>query len=181
MGVDITPEVMGLALLIFVLRVVNYAISTIRLVFVGRGMRGYASAIAFFEALIFALVIAQVVSSLNNLAYLLAYCLGASVGSYMGMWLEARFVMSFSKVTIMARLNGSEIAEALRRHQFGATLSHGEGRDGSVAIIHSSVVTRDIPRLMDIVRGVNADAFVNVEPVSSLRRGWIPGGPERRG
>lgn len=181
MVIDLTPQVLGLAVLIFVLRVVNYSISTIRLVFVGRGMRGYASTIAFFEALIFALVIAQVVSDLDNLAYLLAYCLGASVGSYVGMWLDSRFVVSHSMVTIIAQLEGSEIAAALRQNQFGATLSRGEGRDGDVTIIHSSVVTRDLPRLMDVVRGINADAFVNVEPVSTLRRGWIPGGPERRG
>lgn len=181
MAATMTPDVLALALGIFALRVVNYAVSTIRLVFVGRGLRMWAATIAFFEALIFAVVIAQVVADLTNVAYLVAYCLGAAVGSYVGMWLDARFVVSFSTVTVIAKIDGLEIADALREEGFGATVSTGEGRDGDVAIIRSAVVSRDIPRLIGVVREVNADAFVNVEPVSTLRRGWIPGGPARRG
>lgn len=180
MSLAITPEILGFAAVIFLLRVVNYAISTVRMVFVGRGLRLWAACIAFFEALIFAVVIAQVVSDLGNSAYLVAYCLGAAVGSYVGMWLDSRFVVSFARVTIISQLGGREIAQALRENRFGATLSRGQGRDGSVAIVHSSVTTRDIPRLVGVVREVNPDAFINTEPISRLHRGWIPGGPARR-
>jgi uncharacterized protein YebE (UPF0316 family) len=180
MNLAITPDVVGFALVIFALRVVNYSISTVRLVFIARGRRVSASVIAFFEALIFAVVIAQVVSDLENVVYLLAYCLGAAVGSYVGMWLDSRYVVSYSKVTVITRELGEGVAAALRDMQFGATLSWGEGRDGRVAIVHSSVVTRDIPSLVSVVREVDPDSFIDVEPVSTLQRGWLPGGPARR-
>ncbi|GAB5490520.1 MAG: hypothetical protein Phog2KO_07350 [Phototrophicaceae bacterium] len=175
-----TPEVIAFAGLIFALRVFNYSISTLRLVFIGRGMRFWAAFIAFFEALIFAVVIAQVVQDLENVMSLLAYCLGASVGSYIGMWLESRFIVSYSTVTIITHKLGKEIATALRDHNYGVTVSKGEGRDGQVDIIRSTTVNKDIPTLISVVQGVNPDAFIDIETARSLYRGWIPGGPARK-
>lgn len=177
---SLTPEVIGFALLIFGLRVFNYAISTIRTVFIARGMRMGAAVIAFFEALIFAVVIARVVSDLSDMVVLMAYCLGASVGSYVGMVIEARFVTSFSNVTVIASKQGQEIAEKLRAADFGVTVTWGEGRDGEVAILRCSLVSRQVPHLMEIVREINPEAFINIETASNVYRGWIPGMPQRK-
>jgi uncharacterized protein YebE (UPF0316 family) len=170
----------GLALLIFALRVFNYAISTIRTVFIGRGMRMGAAVIAFFEALIFAVVIAKVVSDLSDMVILMSYCLGAAVGSYVGMMIEARFVTSYSNVTIIAAKLGKEMAEKLREAQFAVTVTKGEGRDGEVSILRSSLISRQVPRLIQIAQDVNPDAFINIETASSVYRGWIPGMTPRK-
>ncbi len=175
----LTPEALGFAFLIFALRVFNYSISTIRLVFIGRGFRFGAAIIAFFEALIFAVVIANIVRDLTDVANLLAYCLGASVGSYLGMWLETRFIVSYSTITIISQSLGTKIAEVLRENNYGATITKGEGRDGQVDIIRSTTVNRDIPLLVSIVHSINSEAFIDVESAQSLYRGWIPGGPPR--
>jgi uncharacterized protein YebE (UPF0316 family) len=177
---SLTPEVIGFALLIFFLRVFNYAISTIRTVFIARGMRMGAAVIAFFEALIFAVVIAEVVSDLSDTVVLMAYCLGAAVGSYVGMMIEARFVTSYSDVTIIAPKLGKEIADKLRDARFGVTLTKGEGRDGEVAILHSSLISRQVPHLIEIVQEVNPDAFIDISSVSDVHRGWIPAMPPKR-
>src|SRR5687768_16896147 len=170
----------GLALLIFALRVFNYAISTIRTVFIGRGMRMGAAVIAFFEALIFAVVIAKVVSDLSDMVVLMSYCLGAAVGSYVGMMIEARYVTSYSNVTIIAPKLGKEIAERLREGHFGVTLTIGEGRDGAVAILHTSLISRQVPLLLEIVKEVNPDAFIDISSTSDVHRGWIPNIPAKR-
>lgn len=179
MELGLTPDALLFALLLFGLRVVNYAISTLRLVSIGQGRKTWAAIIAFFEALIFAVVIAKVVSDLNNLTNLLAYCLGAATGSYVGMWLEARFVISYSTVTVIASEKGHQIADALRDKNFGATLSQGEGRDGVVDIVRSTTINKDVPNLVRVVHDIHPDAFIDVEAARSLYRGWIPGGPPR--
>jgi len=180
MELVITPEAIGFALLIFGLRVFNYAISTIRLVFIGRGFKLWAAVIAFFEALIFAVVIARVVSDLGDLTNLIAYCAGAAVGSYTGMWLEAKFITSYSTVTIITHEEGKAIADALRDRNYGVTVSKGEGRDGEVDIVRSSCVNKDIPLLVSTVQAINPDAFIDIEAARTLHRGWIPGGPPRK-
>lgn len=180
MTLDLTTGTIAYALLIFVLRVVNYAISTMRLVFIARNMKVRAAITAFFEALIFAVVIAGVVSDLQNVINLTAYCLGAAVGSYVGMWLEGRFIVSYTTVTIITREKGQAIANLLREHGYGVTLTRGEGRDGPVDVLRSSTISRDVPHMNDLIKKLNPDAFIETESARSLTRGWIPGGPPRR-
>lgn len=175
-----TTEAIIAAGLIFILRVINYSISTLRLVFITRGRRILAAGLAFLEAFIFAVVMAQVVTDLNNLPNLFAYCMGAACGSYTGMMLETRFIRSYSSVHIIAQERGYEIADALRAGGYGATLTVGEGRDGAVTIVRSVTSNRDVSNLMQIVRDTQPDAFVEVEQVRPVQRGWIPGSPPRR-
>ncbi len=177
---ELTADAILLALLLFGMRVVNYAISTIRLVFIARDMRLLSAVTAFLEALIFAVVMASVVNDLSNILNLGAYCFGAAAGSYLGQWLEARFVISYSTVTIITQDQGKEIAQALRDASYGVTVTRGEGRDGEVDIIRSSAVNRDIPKLIRIVRSISDTAFLDVEAARTLSRGWLPGGPPRR-
>lgn len=162
-----------LASLIFVLRILNYAIGTIRLVVTTRNMRLLAAGLAFIEALIFAVVIANIVQDLDNLLNLMAYCLGAAAGSYLGMVLEARFVTSFRIVNVITHDQGHAIALAIREAGFGVTESIGEGRDGSVTTLRSVVTNRELPAILAAIRELNPDAFVAVEEARTVRRGWI--------
>lgn len=180
MPFELTWAAFGFALLIFVLRVFNYSISTIRLVFIGRDYRLPAAGIAFVEALIFALVMSQVLRDVTYLPNLFAYCLGASVGSYLGQYLEARFIVSYSTVTIIMQEKGEQLANALRAANFGVTRTKGEGRDGEVDILRSTSVNRDLPILKKIINEIQPEAFVEIEAARALSRGWIPGGPPRR-
>ncbi len=160
--------------LIFVLRVVNYAISTVRLVFIARNQRVLAAMLAFVEAFVFAVVMARIVSDLANLLNLFAYCMGASVGSYIGMAIEARFVKSYSTITVIASELGEEMACRLRDRGYGVTMTHGEGRDGAVDILRSSAASRDIPLMVNVIRAINPDAFIEIEAARTVLRGWLP-------
>jgi uncharacterized protein YebE (UPF0316 family) len=166
------------ALAIFGLRVLNYAISTVRLVAITRQQRMLSSLLAFIEALIFAVVIAKVVTDLDtNVLNLFAYCAGASVGSYLGIMLEARFVTSYRTVNVITQNKGHDIALAIRDRGYGVTETIGEGRDGAVTMLRCVVTQRDVSRILDTVRGVHADAFVSVEEARAVQRGWL--GAER--
>ena len=160
--------------LIFGLRVINYAISTIRLVFIARNRRFLAAMLAFVEAFVFAVVMARIVSDLSNTLNLIAYCLGASVGSYVGMAIETRFVTSYS--TLITNQLGEDIACRLRECGYGVTITHGEGRDGAVDILRSSASSRDIPGMVNIIRAINPHAFIEVEQARALMHGWLPTG-----
>ena len=176
----LTPQTIAFALLIFSLRVFNYAISTIRLVFVGRGMRVWSAGIAFVEAFIFAVVIANVVSEINDALNLFAYCLGAAGGSYVGMWLESRLITSYSTVTVIASEKGEGIAEHLRSNGYGVTVTIGQGRDGDVTVVRSTINNREMRRFIHNVESINEHAFIEIEQSRTLQRGWVPGGPRRR-
>lgn len=161
-----------IVLLIFVLRILNYSVGTIRVVVVARGQRLVGSAMAGLEALIFAVVVAKVITDLDNIANLAAYCAGAAVGSYVGMMLEARFVRGFMVVNAITHDHGRETALALREAGFGVTTTLSEGKDGMVTTLRSVINKREMPQYLKMLQGINPDAFVSLEEVRGVRRGW---------
>ena len=167
-----SSEELIVVLLIFVLRVVNYSVGTIRLLVVARGQRIIGSAMAGLEALIFAIVVAKVITDLDNTANLVAYCAGAAVGSYMGMALEAHFIRGFMVINVITHEFGRETALALREAGFGVTTTVGEGKDGEVTTLRSVVNKHEMPQYLKMLQGINPNAFVSLEEVRSVRRGW---------
>jgi uncharacterized protein YebE (UPF0316 family) len=172
----LTPEMVLGAGLIFVLRVLNYAVSTVRTVAISRGRRGISSMLAFVEAFLFAVVIASIVQDITeNLLNLLAYCFGAAAGGWVGMAIESRFITGYVTTTIVAhdKVRGHDIAVALRGAGFGVTETTGEGLQGPVTMLRSVISKRDVPQLMKITRAVDDRAFVAVEEAYSIYRGWL--------
>jgi uncharacterized protein YebE (UPF0316 family) len=169
----VTTDMLITAGVIFVLRVINNGIGTIRLITLARQQRLLTAILGFFEALLFAITMAGVVTDLSNGLNLLAYCLGFSAGSWVGMVLESRFITSFLIVNIMTGVRGHEIALALRDHGFGVTEVEGEGKDGVVSMLRSVTGHREVPRLMNIVREINPDAFIAIEHARTIRGGYL--------
>jgi len=169
----VTTDAILIALTIFVLRVFNNAMGTVRVVIITRQRRLLAAFIGFFESLIFAITMAWVVTDFTNVLNLLAYCLGFSVGSYLGMMIEARFITSFMTVNIIAPEKGHEIATALREAGYGVTETVGEGKDGEVIMLRSVVNNRDVPRLLHVVQDTHDRAFVSVEQARAVQRGYV--------
>jgi len=168
-----TTDVLLLAAFIFVLRIVNSALGTVRVIVTVHQHRLLASVISFIEALIFAIVISNVVNDLSNFLNLMAYCGGFALGNYLGMMIEARYITSYMTATIITRNRGHDIAAALRENGYGVTETLGEGRDGTVTMLRSVLLQRDVPRMLKVVRQVHPDAFVSVEEARAIHKGWV--------
>lgn len=172
---EFTQDAIVLALVIFLLRVFNSAVGTIRLVVMGRGRYFLTAVLGFIEALIFAWVTANVIADLSNLLILTAYCGGFSIGIYVGMAIEERFVTSYVKVNIITPNNGHghSIAVKLREMGHGVTEMHGEGGSGEVTMISTVIYRVHVPEVLKTVYAMNPKAFVTMEEARSVQHGWL--------
>lgn len=166
-------DVIFTASMIFILRVVNYAIGTVRMIAITRNMRFLAALLAAIEALVFAVVIAGVVNDLNNIINLFAYCAGAAVGSWVGMVIEARMVRGYMIANVFANGDGETLATQLREAGFGVTTTQSLGRDGVVTTLRSVLDKRDMKRFTALVNELKPNAFMVAEEARSVQRGWM--------
>ena len=124
-----TFEPTYIPVLIFLLRVTNNVIGTLRLILVSRGQRAWSFAFASLESLLFAYTAGHVITDLENIPKLAAYVFGFAVGGFVGMQVENRFVKAYDSVTVIAsRLIAHEIALALRNKGHGVTEIMGRAR-----------------------------------------------------
>lgn len=163
-----------LPLFIFILRVLNNAIGTVRVIVMNSNNRALGFALASLESLLFAYTAGMVIVDLDNIPNLTAYVLGFAVGGYVGMYIEHRFLNVFNVVEIIAdEPIAHQIAQALRAESHGVTEMHGEGAHGHILQLRVVAHHRDVAAVIAIAREIKPNCFITVEESRFIRGGWV--------
>jgi uncharacterized protein YebE (UPF0316 family) len=168
----LVPSAWMAGLTIFVLRVGDMSLDTLRMLFVVRGRKGIAWGLGFVQSIIFVLAITSVLSHLDNPLNVVGYAAGFATGNVVGMWIEERLAIGHVKLSIVSQRLGSALCQELRENGFGVTEIPARGRDGMVSMLSVSILRKDVPRIQTIIHATDPEAFVIAEDVRPLRRGF---------
>lgn len=168
----------GIPALIFVARVTDVALGTMRIILVTRGARYLAPLLGFFEILIWLVAISQVVQNLEKPLNFLAYAAGFAAGTWVGLIVEDKLALGLLAVRIITAKDASDLLKDLEKGEFGVTSFAARGIHGRVRLFLTITRKRDFKRLLKIVRGHHPDAFISVSDVRIADRGYIPGAPQ---
>jgi len=160
--------------LIFLARVSDVTLGTLRIVFISRGQKYIAPAFAFFEMLIWLFAVRQIIQNMDNLAYYFAYAFGFSSGVFVGLNVEERLAMGLRLVRTISRKDASELVDALRASDFGVTSVEAQGNSGKVNVLYSVVKRSDAQRYISTVQKFNPQAFFSVEDIRFVSEGIFP-------
>jgi uncharacterized protein YebE (UPF0316 family) len=160
-------------ILIFLLRIGDVSLATLRLISAVRGRKLLAASVGFVEVSIWIVVVATVVRNLHSPLLVLAYAGGFATGTWVGMTIEEKLALGLAEVQVVSRAAGVEIAEALREAGFGVTEMLGQGREGRVEIIYTVVRRSSLKKVTSVVDLWDPQAFVRVEEPRSIQRGWL--------
>lgn len=159
------------ALIIFVLRLFDYSLATLRLLMVIQGRKGLTWLFGFVQAAIFATAAKIVFADLGNWVKISGYAAGFASGNVMGIWLESRLSLGYKQFTIISTSLGAGIADCLRNAGFGVTQVAGRGMNGSVDILYCNALRKELGEIEGIVRQIDDAAFVTAEHIYPLRGG----------
>nr|HPH75644.1 DUF2179 domain-containing protein [Bacteroidales bacterium] len=125
-----------LPLFIFLARIFDVSLGTLRIIFVTKGMRIIAPLVGFFEVLIWLLAISRIMQDLDNWVSYIAYAGGFATGNFVGMYLEERLAIGHEMIRVITRKDATSLIEKLRDMGYGVTSVKAEGIEGEVAIIY---------------------------------------------
>ncbi len=160
-------------LLIFGLRIVDVSLATLRMLLTMRDARKVVPFIGLVESLIWVVAVGTAIQNLHSVWHVLGYSGGFASGTAVGLWLEGKLAVGLATVRVISTFEGEAVADALRERGFGVTEFPGYGRQGRVAMMYTVVKRRQIPQVLSVVEGVDADAFISVEEPRTIRRGWM--------
>jgi uncharacterized protein YebE (UPF0316 family) len=166
-----TPLLAGL--FVFAMRVIDMSLDTLRLLFVMRGRKLLAGGIGVVQATVFILAVSAVLSGPLDPFTVAGYALGFGAGVVIGMLAEQRLALGHAMLRVYAPASGEAIATGLRAAGFAVTEFSAHGRDGAITVINSAIARRDISRAQDIVRQIEPGAFVTVDEIQPLQRGYF--------
>jgi uncharacterized protein YebE (UPF0316 family) len=156
-----------LPLFIFLARLSDVTLGTLRIVFVSRGRKKIAPLLGFVEVLIWLAAIGQVMQNLNNFVCYIAWAGGFAMGNLAGIILEERIALGLLVVRIITAGHPGELSRKLHDQGFGVTRVDAHGINGRVDLIFTIIRRKDFPLLEMTIRNTDSDAFYSVEDVRS--------------
>lgn len=157
-----------LPLLIFLSRIVDVTLDTLRIVFVSRGNKVVAPILGFFEILIWLIAITRIMANLDNVTTYFAYAGGFAVGNFVGLYFEEKLAMGTQLIRIISVKDASLLISNLREKGFGATAIDAEGKDGLVHVIFIIAKRQVIKQVIEMINHYNPKAFYSIEDVRSV-------------
>lgn len=172
MHISLTPDALWLAAGIFLLRVVNQSMDTLRVVMMLRGRKMATWILGFLETVIFVVALGSVITGLDNVLNIIAYSAGFATGNTLGMWVEDRLAIGYINLRIVSPKRGSALVERLRKAGFAVTEIPARGKDGTVSLLNLSVRRKEVDEVQELVEATDKTAFITSEDMRPLRRGF---------
>ena len=160
-----------LPLLIFVSRLADVSLATLRHIFVSKGYKTLVPILGFFEVLIWLIAIRQIFNNVDNLACYIAWAGGFSAGTYLGMYLEEKMALGMQIIRIITNDDTDKLVNAFKNSQQGITVVNGQGAIGPVKIIFTVVKRTNKPEIVKLIEEHAPNAFYSVEEIKNSEHG----------
>lgn len=161
-------------ILIFLARVSDVTIGTVRIVFVSKGYKFIAPLLGFFEIFIWLLAMSRIFENLDNWLYYVAYASGFAVGNYVGLIIEERLALGHLTLRIITSEPGDALIKKLTNEGFGVTSHQAQGSRGQVNILYCILKRSDFKKVSEIIDEYNPKAFYTLEDVRFANSGVFP-------
>jgi uncharacterized protein YebE (UPF0316 family) len=168
-----------LPILIFLARLTDVSLGTMRIIFVSRGVKYLAPVIGFVEVNIWLLAIGQIMENLSNnnpnsIVCTLAYAGGFATGSFVGILIEEKVSIGLVLLRLISRHDTKELIDYLKSQNYGVTTHDAEGVKGPVKIIFAVIRRKDLHSVLDRINQIHPHAFYSVEDVRSVGEAVMP-------
>ncbi len=157
-----------LPLLIFMARVADVSIGTMRVILVMQGKKGLAPLLGFFESLIWLLAIGQIFKHIDNPVSYISYATGYAFGTYVGIIVEEKMAIGRVVVRVITALPANNLIDYLKERNHRYSNIDATGNDGKVNIIFTVVKRNTLKELIPKIHEYNPKAFFTIEGVKKV-------------
>ena len=160
-----------LPLLIFLARICDVSIGTMRIIFVSKGKKNIAPFLGFFEVLIWIIAISKIMQNLDNYLNYVAYAAGFATGNFVGMIIEEKLAIGIQMIRVFISENGMELVKTLNSNGFGATTVEAHGAKEKVHLVYTIVHRNEMEQVLEVINAFNPRAFYTIEDVKAVNEG----------
>ncbi len=163
-----------LPLLIFLARMADVTLGTLRNVFISKGLRNVVPFIGFFEVLIWLVSVRQIMQHLDNPLCYFGFAGGFAMGTYVGLMIERQLALGMQVIRIILPGDAIALIDALKNSGFGITVIDGKGSKGPVKIIFTILKRKDVELARQLIDRHDPHAFYSLEDIRVANQGVFP-------
>lgn len=160
---------------IFLAKMIEVSLSTVRVVLVNRGEKFKGAIIGFVEILIWIILVANVLSNVTeDPIKVVVYCLAFSCGIYLGVVIEDKLAIGMASIQAVVGVEDKDVlSQELRGKGFGVTVMEGQGMGGTVDIFLVYLKRKSLKEATALIKQHCPNAVVTVNDVRTLKNGFI--------
>ncbi len=170
MFLDFGPFEEYIGLLIFLARMIDVTLGTIRNLYVNAGLKISSAVAGFFQMIVWVFAVAGLVNDLNDISRIILYALGFSAGTIAGIWIEDKIALGFRSVRIMNQDKGLSLARILREEGYNITQIPAQGYKDQVEVVIAILSRKEIIDFTALVEKLAPNVFYTIEKVDKPHR-----------
>lgn len=156
-------------LFIFLARVADVSLGTLRTIAVVHGRTAMSFWLGFFESAIWLAVVSTIVPTVVEKPVLgIVYAFGFATGNLVGIKVERLLAIGNLILRVITRKEPEEIIESLRSLGYRVTSFSGEGLSGKVTELYIVCRRRDLKSLLTKVLELDSEAFYVTEQAGAV-------------
>jgi uncharacterized protein YebE (UPF0316 family) len=158
-------------ILIFLARIADVSMGTIRVIFIAKGFKYLAPILGFFEVMIWLMAVRELLLNLSQPIYYIAYAGGFAAGTFMGIYIEEKISMGKVVLRIVTEKDSYKLLKTFKKEGYVVTSNGATGPDGKVNVIFTILKRHDAHKAIKIMQELSPDAFYSIEDIRfSLER-----------
>lgn len=160
--------------IIFVVKVFEVSLATLRIVLITKDERLKGAFIGFFEVIIWVLVVSTVLQNITEDPFkIIVYALGFAVGNYAGSLLENYFAIGDTNVEVITHKScGKKMSNYLRENGFAVTSVSAYGMNDRREILYLHVPRKKVKRTVGLIRDFERDVVITINDIKPVYGGY---------
>jgi uncharacterized protein YebE (UPF0316 family) len=154
--------------LIFLSRVLDVSIGSLRMLCAAKGQRIAAPLLGFCEILIWITALRAVLSEPANPLFYIAYAAGFAAGTFTGIRIDEALSEKFLLLTIFPSGDPAELRKNLKENGYQVTIQTAEGEEGERSIIRAVIAKKDEKKALSIIRAYSPQAIFTFEEAKAV-------------
>lgn len=163
-----------LPLLIFLARISDVTVGTLRIVMVSKGQKYIAPLLGFFEVIIWLVTMSKIIQNIDNWVAYVAYGAGFATGNLVGLIIEEKLAVGIVQLQIITRKSADNLIAKLKAGGYGVTYHEAQGANEKVAVIYTIIKRNEIKKVTEIMLTYNPNAFYSIQDIKMISKG-VPG------
>lgn len=164
-----------LALKVFLVRILDVSMGTIRTILLVRGKKFIASFVGFIEISVWFAVVREALNTdTSSLLIVFAYAGGFSIGTLVGAYLSEKFIKGVLNVQVISS-KSNKLAKFLREHGYAVSVVDIKGIDDTNQkdMLIMEVDKKDFKNLRELIKKGDSKAFVIVNETKFVQNGYF--------
>lgn len=168
-------ELFFLCIKIFLARILDVSIGTIRTMFMVKGRSITTSILAFLEVFIWFLVAKEaLVTDVKSILIPISYSLGYATGTLCGSFISTHFIKGIIGVEVVVEKNKA-LLNAIRKSGYAVSVIdlkddfEGNKRD----MLYFQISSKSLKKLLSLIKRYDKRAFIVVNDTKTVQNGFI--------